>query len=298
MDISQIRCLLAVIKSKSYYEAAKKLHLSQSAVSKKIMALEHELDVKLIEKSGKHYTLSDCGKKVLIDFVELGDIYDRIFNTINTYKQNQSVFLNNLRILGVPAMARYDIITLISDFRKNNRDVKISIDEIDSVLVFPLMQRGVYDVAFCEDIEIDSDIFDKQHILRERFMLAVSNVNPLGKKKEITLSDMRNEKIVVLNSRSKLHGLCVDACEKAGFTPIIHASTARPDIALQYVKQNDDLVYLGFKRTLQEIPAVSHKVVDIVDSPEFDFIFIWEKDTKQSSALKDFLQFAAEKFKQ
>ena len=298
MDISQIRCLLAVLNSKSYYEAAKKLHLSQSTVSKKIIALENELDVKLIEKSDNHYALSDCGKKVFIDFVELGDIYDRIFNTINTYKQNQSVFLSNLRILGVPAMARYDIITLISDFRKSNRDVKITIEEVDSVLVFPLMQRGVYDVAFCEDIDIDSDLFDKQFILRERFMLAVSNESPLGNKKSITLSELTNEKIVVLNSRSKLHDLFVDACEKAGFFPVIHASTARPDIALQYVKENDDLVYFGFRRTLQEIPAISHKVVDIVDSPEFDFVFIWEKGLKRSSAVKDFLSFAAERSQQ
>jgi DNA-binding transcriptional LysR family regulator len=74
MDIDQINCLLSVLDTENYSEAGERLHISQSTVSKKIIRLEKELGVKLIEKNGNHFSLSVCGKKLMPNFVELKKI--------------------------------------------------------------------------------------------------------------------------------------------------------------------------------------------------------------------------------
>src|SRR6267142_4460645 len=49
--IPQLRSFLAVVQEGSLHRAAKRLHLSQSALSRQMQALEYELGGKLLERS-------------------------------------------------------------------------------------------------------------------------------------------------------------------------------------------------------------------------------------------------------
>ena len=292
MDINQIRCLLALLDSGNYCEAADKLHISQSSVSKRIIAFEKELGIRLVEKKGRQYTVSESGKKVIKDLVEIARLYDQISDTIAEHKQQASGVRQSLRIIGIPSMARYNIVALISAFAVQCPEIEVTIDEMEADLVFPLLQRAVFDVAYCSDIGLDKNEYTTQHILKERFMLAVPHSNPLCEKEQVSLSDLKDENFIFITNRSLLYEICVEGCEKAGFQPKVFSTTARPDIAFQYIHQNIDCVYMGFRRTLLTVPAQSHKVLPITDSPAFSFVFAWKKDVNPSPALSSFLQFA------
>ena len=51
MTFDQIRYFIAVMESNTFFEAAEKLHITQSTLSKQIMKLEKELDVILLDRS-------------------------------------------------------------------------------------------------------------------------------------------------------------------------------------------------------------------------------------------------------
>ena len=51
MTFDQIRYFIAVMESNTFFEAAEKLHITQSTLSKQIMKLEKELDVRLLDRS-------------------------------------------------------------------------------------------------------------------------------------------------------------------------------------------------------------------------------------------------------
>lgn len=50
MDMNQVRYFLAIVKTKSFSEAAYELFISQSSISKQIKSLENELGVVLFER--------------------------------------------------------------------------------------------------------------------------------------------------------------------------------------------------------------------------------------------------------
>lgn len=62
MNTTQLQCFLEVANQLSYAGAAKTLHLSQPAVTKKIKSLEDELQVKLFDRDTRHVQLTDEGK--------------------------------------------------------------------------------------------------------------------------------------------------------------------------------------------------------------------------------------------
>lgn len=62
MDTTSLYTFLTVAQLGSFTEAAEKLYVSQSAVSKRVAALEQELNSRLLDRIGKQVLLTDAGK--------------------------------------------------------------------------------------------------------------------------------------------------------------------------------------------------------------------------------------------
>ena len=65
MNLDYLSTYLEVIKQGSFSEVAKKLSISQPAVSFQIQKLEHDLGVRLIDRRQKTITLTEAGKRLL-----------------------------------------------------------------------------------------------------------------------------------------------------------------------------------------------------------------------------------------
>lgn len=65
IEISQLRVFLAAAEEKNFSAAAKRLHLSQSAVSQNIQALEKAYGVELFIRRGRSVELSEEGESII-----------------------------------------------------------------------------------------------------------------------------------------------------------------------------------------------------------------------------------------
>ena len=61
MDFRILRYFLTVAKEQSFTKAAEQLHITQPTLSRQLAALEEELGVELLVRSGRHITLTDQG---------------------------------------------------------------------------------------------------------------------------------------------------------------------------------------------------------------------------------------------
>jgi DNA-binding transcriptional LysR family regulator len=62
MLLRQIEYFQAVIEHGNFHEAAEQCHVSQSAISQQIKKLEEELDVKLLERHNRTFSLTPAGE--------------------------------------------------------------------------------------------------------------------------------------------------------------------------------------------------------------------------------------------
>ena len=88
--IKQIKYFQAVVRCRSFTEAAEECCISQSAISQQMQALEHELGVKLLNRENRKFSLTSAGehfyKKSLVliaDFERLMRETVRIANKDN-----------------------------------------------------------------------------------------------------------------------------------------------------------------------------------------------------------------------
>ena len=62
MLLRQIRYFHEVVRFDSFTEAAEECHISQSAISQQIAALEAELNVKLMDRHNRRFSLTPAGE--------------------------------------------------------------------------------------------------------------------------------------------------------------------------------------------------------------------------------------------
>ena len=62
MNLIQLRHLVALAEHQSFHRAADALFLTQPALSRSIQALEEELGVQLVDRSGRKNTLTAFGQ--------------------------------------------------------------------------------------------------------------------------------------------------------------------------------------------------------------------------------------------
>ena len=65
MDIAALRAFIAVAETGSFSVAAEHLFVTQPAISKRIAALEGELEAKLFDRIGRTVTLTEAGRALL-----------------------------------------------------------------------------------------------------------------------------------------------------------------------------------------------------------------------------------------
>ena len=293
MNIEQIECLLTILDTGNFSEAGERLNISQSAVSKKIRALEKELGVELIDRKEKRGSLSETGNLLIKQFFNIIEAYEEIKEKIET-KNNENASKNRLKIIGVPAIKRYRIIKLACAFAKKHPEVELTIEEQETDKI-PLMAKNTnYDLVFGADTTIDHMYYNNHYVLTDTFMAAVNTKNPLSDRDEIAFADLKDMQLVLNGPTSWMYRMCTQACNKAGFEPKIIYTTTRPETALEFVHNSVNSVYLGIGRAITDTPSPRHKVLTVLNSPKFDFVFAWRKDRPLSQIAKDFLVFAEE----
>ena len=65
MDIDSLQAFIAVAENQSFSLAAEHLYLTQPAISKRIAALESELDTRLFDRIGRKVELTESGNALL-----------------------------------------------------------------------------------------------------------------------------------------------------------------------------------------------------------------------------------------
>jgi LysR family transcriptional regulator, low CO2-responsive transcriptional regulator len=64
-EIRQVLAFVAIVDTGSFTLAAKRLHLTQSAISHSLRSLEDSLNTRLLDRKGKSHTLTASGEVFL-----------------------------------------------------------------------------------------------------------------------------------------------------------------------------------------------------------------------------------------
>lgn len=171
MTIFQMRCFLQVAKLLSFTEAAERMYISQSSLSRNIASIEQELEVRLFDRGNNTILLTSAGKELNNGLEKICDYYDSLCISVKHAALGVS---GELRI-GLLADQLFDpsVAQTILQFKDECPEISLDINRYGFKELYSGLVDGNLDVAisFKHAMDFDSSI-GMVKIAEERLDLA------------------------------------------------------------------------------------------------------------------------------
>jgi DNA-binding transcriptional LysR family regulator len=177
MDTQSLTAFLAVAENASFSGAAQRLHLTQPAVSKRIAALEQQLDCKLFDRIGRHVHLTESGRALLPNARKiLLDIYEAQ-RQINDLQGEVAGRLN----MGISHhIGLHRLPPVLREYSKRYPEVHLDIDFMDSEQAHQLILQGEMDLAVITLAPSKEEQLQFISVWEDPLTIAVSLDHPLA----------------------------------------------------------------------------------------------------------------------
>ena len=234
MDIRQLECFVAVAEELHFRRASEGLGLSQSALSERVSALEHELGARLFFRTTRQVSLTQAGSEFLQDAKRILSDIDR---SVANVRHSADSDLHHIRVSGVDEAISMLLPRALLAFRQTDPKVHVQILEISSSEQHSqeLITHRT-DVAFVrtqqEDEFITSELLHRQPIV-----VVLANSNPLSSSRSLSTSDIADQPIVGYpkHARPILHEALWSGFRKIGTQPNIVCEIIDKSTLLQFV---------------------------------------------------------------
>jgi len=285
MKLRQIQYFLMVVETGNFTEAAEELYISQSSVSKQIIALEKELGFRLIDRRRRRIALTRAGEAFQQHARAMNDAYLAMMADLGVYKTTPS-----LAILSLPFIAQYGITDYLAQFRRVYPHLDVTLEEREPVAIFRALKNHSHDLAFTRDHYLDKAMYDDLIIARDRFLVAVCKKHHLANRAAISLNELAGENFVFPGKSSRLDQLVLDACLRAGFEPRVIYTSLRTESILGQVASNSG-VSLIMQNLFEHSRHRNVVGIPLDETISSNVVLIWLKDKKLSGATRTFLDF-------
>jgi DNA-binding transcriptional LysR family regulator len=213
MNIDQLKTFREVVRLGSFSEVAKKLAISQPAVSFQIQKLEQELGMRLIDRAQRAFTLTAAGKR-LLRFAEA--VATERKSLLHDLEQMRDEVSGELAIAASTIPGEFLLPPLLAKFKQRHPAVKIQVEVSDSLNVINKVLDNVYEVGFC-GLPPEGHDLKYFKIAEDEIVLIVSPEHPFSRQGEIGPEELESEPLIFREATSGTQRSLEGYLSRAGF---------------------------------------------------------------------------------
>lgn len=199
MELDLYYYFYMVCKHKSFSLAAKKLFVTQPAVSYAIKKLESKLNKTLFLKQTKKFVLTEDGEELYFSIKK---------NIENIENIEKDLFFNNNKDItikiGIPTQfARAILLDKIKSYSQNNKNIKFSVFSGNSAYLLQLLKNNGIDILIdCDPLDLSEfENINKEVISTQRYAIVA---NEKYNKNFLSLEELLKKDVVVPGERSNI----------------------------------------------------------------------------------------------
>jgi DNA-binding transcriptional LysR family regulator len=229
--LREFESLRAVVATGTTIGAARRLGISQSAVSRSISQLEARVGRSLfIRRSGRIEPTSDA--------LRLNDKLDPIFETLADIEGAQWATPDDepLRLIVPPTLAHHFVISRVASFLKANPGKRLQLDiQATDVLISGILELR-YDLGLTSGM-IERSGVDLLPWRRSKIVCAMPQDHPLAQKSIVTPQDLDGVALIEFLRRLGTRAITEQLFARNGVRPHQVAETATNMAALELVRE-------------------------------------------------------------
>ena len=215
MKLTQLEYFCTAVQCQSITAAAKKLYVTQPAISGAIRELEKEFSVTLFSHARNKMTLTEEGRL----FYERAE---QLLREVEAARQQLSDLGSAQQTVkvGIPPLWGTTFFPdLLHDFNARHPNIRLVFYEYGSARAAALVKEKVLDIALANLSLDDPESFQSACIGRDHFVIVVDPSHPLAARESVTLEDLAGIPLVMYNTDSVQNNSIHSRFAALGITP-------------------------------------------------------------------------------
>ncbi|NIP14778.1 MAG: DNA-binding transcriptional regulator OxyR [Pseudomonadales bacterium] len=208
MNLRDLKYLVAVAEHRHFGKAADACHVSQPTLSTQIKKLEEELGVVLLERTNRQVMLTPVGERIV---AQAQRVLREVDDLVHTAEEFRDPFGGEFRLGLIPTVAPYLLPKILGPMRKSFPNLKIRLTEGQTVVISERLRTGDLDAVILA-LPLEEENVVEAELYREPFYFAASKNHPKAGKREVALSDLDQEQVLLLEDGHCLRDQALEVC--------------------------------------------------------------------------------------
>ncbi|EXJ09951.1 LysR family transcriptional regulator [Nitrincola nitratireducens] len=222
MDNASLTAFVTVTDCQSFSEAADRLYLTQSAISKRIALLESQLNCRLFDRIGRHVMLTDAGRHLL---PKAREILLAIKDAERLVSNLRGSVNGRLCVAASHHISLHRLPPVLKHYVAKFPEVELDLRFDESELAYESVLRGDIELALITLApEHDARIIS-QVIWQDRLFYVASQQHVLAKESRLTLDRLSQYPAILPRSNTFTHQLVLKQFSEHNLEPSVHMST-------------------------------------------------------------------------
>ena len=256
MDLRHLEVVRDVAETGSFTAAARKLHVSQSAVSRQVLLLEEELGEPLFLRLGRKVKLTTAGQTLL-------DLSRRVLADVRTttesIRDQQQAPSGILQLGGGMTVCLHVFPQLLKEFRKRQPRIDVKLTTGATSHLIERLRSGSLDIGLLT-LPVHGPDLVQVPVMREELLLVLPASHKLAKSRRIVPSDLATQSWVLFEPGSSTRRVIDGMFDAHGLRPRVAMETENVEILKALTSIGMGLTILPYQALAREARAGSLRV--------------------------------------
>lgn len=188
----RLKTFIDLCETKSYTKTAKRLCITQPAVSQHIKYIESKYNIKLFDYIGKNLTLTKLGQDFLNNILKLKTMSLSIENDL----KNSKCISKSLSFGATRSIGEFVMPNIIKNYLKDCPNANLSMVVDNTKTLLDMLKKGALEFCFIEGHFNKAD-YETHLFSYEDFIFIASPKNHLAKKSNLSIEDLFGENLIL-----------------------------------------------------------------------------------------------------
>ena len=198
IDFDGIQAFVLIAELGGFRKAADYLHLTQTALTRRVQKLESYLGVRLLERTTRSVELTAVGRNFL---PQAQRMVNELTFAVGRVKDMSRLGEGNITMASVPTMAHHTLPSVIRRYTRQYPGNRIRIIESGALEVSRTVLHDQAEFGLTIELERHPELVEVP-LLQEPFMFFCRDDHPLSTRQSITWSELRQAELIMASSLS------------------------------------------------------------------------------------------------
>src|SRR5580704_11595202 len=249
MDLRQLEILQAIAETGSFTASGRKLHVSQSAISRQILLLEEELGEPLFLRVGRQVRMTPAAESL----VQLGQrVFQDVRETVGAITDRTRDLRGTLRLSGGMTVCIYVFPTLLKHLRRVHPHVDVRLTVATAGHSIDEIRAGRIDAGLLTLPIEESDLVTVP-VLREELLVVTPPGHALSRRRRVRPRDLAGQPFILFEVGSATRRVIDHFFATENIAPTIVMDTENVEIIKAMVKTGLGIGIVPYQAVAREV---------------------------------------------